>query len=58
MNVSGGGSGRDPLSVRIGDVEARTPDEEGDILVLETPAMPGVDLGAPLSCEWRPGDVW
>ena len=47
-----------PLSVRIGDVEARTPDEEGDILVLETPAMPSVDLGAPLSCEWRPGDVW
>ena len=35
---------RGPLSVRTRDGEERTPDEEGDILVLETPAMPDVDL--------------
>ncbi|MEO6351267.1 MAG: GNAT family N-acetyltransferase [Candidatus Limnocylindrales bacterium] len=36
----------------------RTPDEEGDILVLSTPRTPALDLGQTLSCEWRPGDVW
>ena len=46
------------LSVRTDEGDQRTPDEEGDILVLETPARPGLDVSAPLSCEWRPGDVW
>lgn len=49
---------RGPLSVRTVDGDRPTPDEEGDILVLETPAGPGLDLTVPLSCEWRPGDVW
>ena len=49
---------RGPLSVRTDDGDRRTPEEEGDILVLETPAWPGLDVTAPLSCEWRPGDVW
>lgn len=40
-----------------GDV--RTPDEDGGILVLLTPFSPmDLDLAAPISCEWRPGDVW
>jgi aminoglycoside 2'-N-acetyltransferase I len=49
-----------PTSVRTADGEQRTPDEDGLILVLETPSTPIVplDLHAPLSCDWRPGDVW
>jgi aminoglycoside 2'-N-acetyltransferase I len=37
-----------------------TPDEDGYILVLPTPATPLVplDLTLPLGCDWRPGDVW
>jgi aminoglycoside 2'-N-acetyltransferase I len=47
-----------PASVRAPEGERRTPDEEGFILVLETPASPPLDLAAPISCDWRPGDVW
>ena len=36
----------------------RTPDEEGYIMVLRTPATPPLDEGAPIICDWRPGDVW
>jgi len=36
----------------------RTPDEDGDILVLVTPGSPPIDFAATLSCDWRPGDVW
>lgn len=36
----------------------RTPDEEGYILVLETPASPRLDPTLAISCDWRPGDVW
>lgn len=36
----------------------RTADDDGYILVLETPSSPALDLAAPISCEWRPGDVW
>jgi len=47
-----------PSSVRIDGGEQRTPDEDGYIMVLATPTSPGLDLSAPISCEWRPGDVW
>ena len=47
-----------PTSVRTRDGSQRTPDEDGGILVLGTPALPNPDLTAPLSCDWRPGDVW
>jgi aminoglycoside 2'-N-acetyltransferase I len=48
-----------PTSVRTPEGERRTADDDGYILVLETPSTPpDLDLGAPLSCEWRPGDVW
>lgn len=47
-----------PTFVRTADGLRRTPDEDGDILVLPTAASPPLDLAAPLSCDWRPGDVW
>jgi aminoglycoside 2'-N-acetyltransferase I len=50
---------RGPTSVRAADGERRTPEEDGFVMVLRTPSTPAdLDLGAPLSCEWRPGDVW
>lgn len=47
-----------PTSVRAPDGEWRTPDEDGAIMVLATPSSPDLDVTAPLSCDWRPGDVW
>ncbi len=50
-----------PSSVRLpGGEEQPTPDEDGYILVLATPTTPAwaLDLGQPISCEWRPGDAW
>jgi aminoglycoside 2'-N-acetyltransferase I len=49
---------RGPSSVRTRDGVRRTPDDDGFLLVLTTPSSPPVDLTAPISCEWRPGDVW
>jgi aminoglycoside 2'-N-acetyltransferase I len=49
---------RGPSSVRTADGDRRTPDEDGFILVLETPASATLDRDAPISCDWRPGDVW
>ena len=49
---------RGPAYVRMPGGPRRTPDEEGYILVLETPTSPPLDIGSPISCEWRPGDVW
>jgi aminoglycoside 2'-N-acetyltransferase I len=49
---------RGPAFVRTADGPRRTPDEEGFILVLPTPASPPLDLWAPISCDWRRGDVW
>ena len=47
---------RGPLYVRQ-DGEARpTPDEE--IMILRLPGTPPLDLEAPLSCDWREGEVW
>jgi aminoglycoside 2'-N-acetyltransferase I len=43
---------RSPLGTRP------TPDDDGGILVLTTPTSPRLHLGATISCEWRPGDVW
>ena len=47
-----------PTFVRTAAGLERTPDEDGGILVLPTPSSPPLDLSAPISCEWRPGDVW
>ena len=45
-------------SVRTAVGDERTPDEDGSIMVLTTPTTPPLDLAAPISCDWRPGDVW
>jgi aminoglycoside 2'-N-acetyltransferase I len=47
-----------PTSVRVDGGERRTPDEDGGVLVRLTPSSPDLDPAAPLSCDWRPGDVW
>jgi aminoglycoside 2'-N-acetyltransferase I len=47
-----------PSSVRAPEGERRTPDEDGYIMVLATPASPPLDRTAPISCDWRRGDVW
>jgi aminoglycoside 2'-N-acetyltransferase I len=47
-----------PTSVTTTDGTRRTPDEDGYVLVLPTPKSPELDLTAPISCDWRPGDVW
>lgn len=49
---------RGPTSVRTDSGELRTPEEDGYIMVLRTPGTPPLDLDQPISCEWRPGDVW
>ncbi len=49
---------RGPSSVRAEEGIRATPDEDGYILVLPTPSSPELDLTAPISCDWRPGDVW
>lgn len=49
---------RGPSYVRTDAGDRRTAEEDGYILVLLTPASPPVALDAPISCDWRPGDVW
>ena len=50
------GAGLRRCGHRTGDQP--TPDEDGYIMVLLTGSTPPLDLNAPISCEWRPGDVW
>jgi aminoglycoside 2'-N-acetyltransferase I len=47
-----------PTFVRTAHGLERTAEDDGDILVLPTASSPPLDLSAPISCEWRPGDVW
>jgi aminoglycoside 2'-N-acetyltransferase I len=49
---------RGPTFVRTPDGPVRTADEDDGIMVLRTPRTPPVRGDEPLSCEWRPGDVW
>ena len=49
---------RGPSAVRTTEGLRPTPDDDGYLMVLETAAAPDLDLFAPISCEWRPGDVW
>ncbi len=49
---------RGPASVRTADGERATPDDDGYIMVLRTRQTPPLELDAPISCDWRPGDVW
>jgi aminoglycoside 2'-N-acetyltransferase I len=47
-----------PSSVRLDGGERATPEDDGYIMVLATPASPPLDPHDPITCEWRPGDVW
>jgi aminoglycoside 2'-N-acetyltransferase I len=47
-----------PTSVREDGGERPTPEEDGAVLVRVTPSSPKLDPSAPISCDWRPGDVW
>ncbi len=47
-----------PSSVRTPDGDRATPDDDGFLMILRTPATPPLRPDAPISCEWRPGDVW
>jgi aminoglycoside 2'-N-acetyltransferase I len=47
-----------PTAVRTDRGLVRTPEEDGNILVRLTPQSPQLYLSAPISCDWRPGDVW
>jgi aminoglycoside 2'-N-acetyltransferase I len=50
---------RGPTSTRTSEGERRTAEEDGYVMILRTPETPvDLDLDAPISCEWRPGDVW
>jgi aminoglycoside 2'-N-acetyltransferase I len=49
---------RGPSFVRTPDGERATPDDDGYLMVLRTATSPPLDLDAPISCDWRPGDVW
>jgi aminoglycoside 2'-N-acetyltransferase I len=49
---------RGPSFVRTPDGERATPEDDGFLMVLATASTPPLDLDAPISCEWRPGDVW
>jgi aminoglycoside 2'-N-acetyltransferase I len=47
-----------PTSVRTAQGCVPTPEDDGGILVLPTPGSADLERGAPLSCEWRAGDLW
>lgn len=49
---------RGPSFVRTGGGLVATPDDDGYIMVLRTPATPPLEALDPMVCEWRPGDVW
>jgi len=40
------------------DAWIRTPDDDGDVMILRTPTSPPLDLWAPIACDLRAGDVW
>lgn len=47
-----------PTFVRTHQGLVRTPEDDGAVLVRLTPRSPKLDVTAPISCEWRSGDVW
>ena len=47
-----------PSSVRMAEGAEPTPEDDGYLMVLATPSSPPLDFASPISCEWRPGDVW
>ncbi len=49
---------RGPTAVRTADGDRRTPVDDGFVMILRTPATPPLDETSPITCDWRPGDVW
>ena len=49
---------RGPTYVRTDEGVERTDEEDGTIMILRAASTPTIDLAGPISCEWRPGDVW
>ena len=50
---------RGPAFVRHPDGRLeRAEDDDDGIMVLRTPGTGPLDVHAPISCEWRPGDAW
>jgi aminoglycoside 2'-N-acetyltransferase I len=47
-----------PTAVRTESGLVRTAEDDGNVLVRLTPTSPELDPSAPISCDWRPGDVW
>jgi aminoglycoside 2'-N-acetyltransferase I len=47
-----------PTFVRTATGLVRTAEEDGNVFVRLTPTSPELDLAAPISCDWRAGDVW
>ena len=47
---------RGPTAIRTADGLLPTPEEE--IMILRTPQTPPLDLDAPISAEWREGELW
>jgi aminoglycoside 2'-N-acetyltransferase I len=47
-----------PTSVSTPSGPEPTPEEDGAVMILRTPATPRLDLGAQLMCDRRAGDVW
>jgi aminoglycoside 2'-N-acetyltransferase I len=49
---------RGPSAVRTEAGLVRTPDDDGFIMALRTRTSPPLDPDSPISCDFRPGDVW
>jgi aminoglycoside 2'-N-acetyltransferase I len=48
-----------PTAVRTERGGIRTPEEDGQVMIRRTRSTPAdLDLAAPISCDWRPGDAW
>ena len=49
---------RGPTFVRTAAGPRATPEEDDAVMILRTPTTPDFALDEPISCEWRPGEVW
>jgi aminoglycoside 2'-N-acetyltransferase I len=47
-----------PTAVIVEGAAKPTPEEDGGVMVLETPSTGRLDKETTLACEWREGDVW
>ena len=47
-----------PTAVMVEGVAQPTPEDDGGVMILETPSTGPLDHEATLACDWRGGDVW